>query len=422
MTSVQNRLQPLNGNRFSRLLLLALAFFVVSCSKKVSAPTKSPVVKSETKVDSSSFEDKTKTAAMKRKSNPVPVISLLLPFNLNNIDVESVNNKKDLQNSSIALDFYQGFRMGVDSATKAGSKIKLQVFDTRDDASEVRRLAQSPAVVNSNLVIGPVYPSEISVISPITKENEQFFVSPLSPKVTISNNPFLIMPNSPLDVHAKREAEFIIEKFEAKRIVLIKDSAGFDSKFVDSFKKEVDELSVGVGVSEFRIGSNNFSGIRSVLVKGANNILVIASSNKSFWLDLIKFVNANSSNYQFTLFAYPGFDKLATSIGLSTVEKANVYFTSSFHVDKHDPANVGFFEKYKSIYAADANEYAIKGFDIGFYFARLLGTNKNNFAQNVGKFYSGVHNNFQFVKTPNGYLNQSLKILKVQNGHITEQR
>jgi hypothetical protein len=157
-------------------------------------------------------------------------------------------------------------------------------------------------------------------------------------------------------------------------------------------------------------------------VKDANNVLVVASSSKTFWQGLLKFVHANSASYQFTLFAYPGFDKLATSIGLPSVEKANVYFTSSYYVDKKDPANLGFFEKYRSIYATEPTEYAIKGFDIGFYFARLLGSYKDNFSQNVGKFYNGIHNNFQFVKTPNGYLNQSLKILKVQNGKFTEQR
>src|SRR4051812_2815220 len=103
MISVQNRLQLLSGNR----LIIALFFiaFLASCSPKVvvTESKKQPVppVKEQPKV----------TDSKKEVSHS---IALLLPFQLDNINSKTAA-LKDITQADLAIDFYQGFKLALDS-------------------------------------------------------------------------------------------------------------------------------------------------------------------------------------------------------------------------------------------------------------------------------------------------------------------
>ncbi|UKJ08913.1 ABC transporter substrate-binding protein [Solitalea lacus] len=421
MTSVLNRLQLLSGNNFFSALILAAAFTVASCSTKTIQP-QMPTGPSAEKTVKDDDKRAKEPAVFSRNANKEPVISLVLPFNVDKIDLSTASTKKDLEPSAVALDFYQGFRLGLDSATQNGKKIKLMVFDSKDDTVEVRNLARKQAIINSNLVIGPLYPSEIRSFNPIAVQNQQYFVSPLSPRVVVKGNPYFIVPVCPMEIHARKAAEFIIKKFETNRLMILKGPDSDEENFVKPFKAAFEEQSIGTAISEYRTTSNTFDPMVSKLVKGQNNILLVSSANKAFWQALLKFLDKNSKEYSFTVFAYPGSERLATSLGLKNLEKYNLYFTSSYHIDRNEPGTAAFFTRYKQAYAVEPSEYAIKGFDIGFFFAKLLSSHITDYDKYINKFYNGIHNNFQFVKTENGFLNESLKVLKVENSKFVEQK
>ncbi|AFD05781.1 ABC transporter substrate-binding protein [Solitalea canadensis] len=420
MTSVLSRQLPLSGNKILSAAILMAALTISSCSKKVAPP--SAPTQPETSAKEVQKETAKEPAVFSRNSNKQPVISLVLPFNVDKVDLTSASTKKDLEPSATALDFYQGFRLGLDSATQNGDKVKLMVYDSKDDSAAVRNLARSQSIINSNLVIGPLFPSEIRAFNPVAEENQQYFVSPLSPRVVVKGNPYFIVPVCPMEIHARKAAEFIIKKFETSRLMILKGSDSDEDNFVKPFKSAFEEQSIGTTISEYRTTSNIFDPITTKLVKDQNNILLISSANKAFWQALLKFLDKNANDYKFTVFAYPGSEKLATSLGLKNLQKYNVYFTSSYHIEKTDPATAAFFGRYKQVYASEPNEYAIKGFDIGFFFAKLLSSHMRDYDKHMGKFYNGIHNNFQFVKTENGYLNESLKVLKVENSKFVEQK
>ena len=102
MILVQNPLLQLSGNKYWIIVLSAL--FLSACSPKIRPETKKPETPKKV--------EKIEKPALKVKQ---ATISLLVPFRLDEIKLKSAT-KSDVEKADIAIDFYHGFKLGVDSA------------------------------------------------------------------------------------------------------------------------------------------------------------------------------------------------------------------------------------------------------------------------------------------------------------------
>src|ERR1700749_2953994 len=146
MTSVRNHRPLLSGNKW--LFFVFIALLAAACSPKV-RPITAPV-KTETTV----VKKEPEKAPEKAASPQVPSIAMLLPFNLDNLNAGGQYTTGTLSRANLALDFYQGFKLALDSLTGKGYSFKLQVFDTKDQPSQAHDLGYVPAIRISDLVVG----------------------------------------------------------------------------------------------------------------------------------------------------------------------------------------------------------------------------------------------------------------------------
>ena len=88
-------------------------------------------------------------------------IVVMLPFELNRIDPDSVYEaKKRIKNRrslSVSLDFHSGVLIALDSAKHLGISTKLDVYDTRNQESEVTSIIDRNDFSNVDAVIGPLF-------------------------------------------------------------------------------------------------------------------------------------------------------------------------------------------------------------------------------------------------------------------------
>ncbi len=159
-------------NKPSFRILIFFGLVLFGCSPKVvtTVPTKPVTVNlppTTTKVD--------KPVKRFTEAN----ISLLIPFKLNQLNLQTAT-KAEIEKSSMALDFYQGIILGIDSAAATGLDFKLNVFDTRDENSQIETLVKKETLKNSNLIIGPVFPEGVKYISKYAIANDLAIVSPLA--------------------------------------------------------------------------------------------------------------------------------------------------------------------------------------------------------------------------------------------------
>jgi ABC-type branched-subunit amino acid transport system substrate-binding protein len=426
MTLVQNRLQQLSGNK--RLIFVAITVLLAACSPKV-RPVATPVKPVDTPVVKKPVE-------VKRPPTPppVPVISLLLPFHLNELDLSRGASRGGLAKANLAMEYYQGFKLGLDSLTAGGESFKLQVFDTNDAAAQAHNLALNTKVRTSNVIVGPVYPEEVKSFTLASPSLKRIIVSPLSPSTpTDYKNPNLVTMVPPLQYHCWHVAAYINNQLKAKKVFILKSGYTEDNKYIIPFKKAIDSLGKKrIKVVELTVVRGNLSALLPQLSTTGDNVFVIPATNQQFLqvtlhsLDLLQ-----KQHYPVTVFGHPNWAD-ADYLKPELLERLHTYITAANKVNYKSPRVVKFLKAYRKAYRAEPGEYAIKGFDEAMYFGdmvsklsrtRYLSSSTDvsiNFmtANTVLGYqdFEGLHNTFHFVAVPGvGYVNTHVKLYKYAN-------
>lgn len=408
MILVQNRQLLLSGNRI--WLLICSAVFIASCSPKVNSgvikPSKDapPVVKVEKPVKRFTAAD----------------ISVLIPFKLNQINLKTAT-KAQLQRADMAIDFYQGVKLGIDSAAALGLNFKLNVFDTRDDNSQLSVLLKKGDLKNSNLIIGPVFPEGIKYMTTYAIANDLAIVSPLAAsKPSDFNNPKLISIVNNIDQHGAKIADYIADHYQSSNsiVVLINPKKTADEQFATPIKNQFKAKYPSFIVQEF----TSTYAFETRMIKGKRYAVVVCSSEMAFVkpsIDkLFKLKNLKTIDYDINLFGHPNWIK--QTYNLDQLQGLNTIISTSYKIDYKSSAVINFIKKYRTQFNFEPSEYSFKGFDIGFYFGKLLAKHGADYLDYLTKEkYKGLHNSFEFGFNPQyGYYNTELMLVQYKNFNL----
>lgn len=418
MISALNHPQLLSGNKIFFGLIFSL--FFGACSPKITPNTpKMPTTNTMGSADKKPVEE-IKQGIAKPAETPEMVISLLLPFELDIINYQSAS-LKDLEKAQIAIDFYQGFKMAIDSVAKtAVINYKLQVYDSKDDPSQLGILASKAGVKNADLIVGPVFPSGIKTFSTYSKAIRKPVVSPLAASdPELFNNPYLITINNGIDLHAFEAVAFIKNQLKPKKVILIRTGQADEYKYAIPFKIGMDSLAKSTSFSEIGIKAVGYENVYKSLNPLGLNAIIIPSTDKVFLQTLYQELDKLKDNFKIAVIGHPGWEK-ADFLDSKLLERCNTHITSSYKIDYKSNRNLNFIKYYRSQFSLEPSEYAFKGFDIGFYFAKLMNEKGKDFMSEITKqSFDGLHNNFTFVKHPKfGYYNSNLMVLKYQQGEL----
>lgn len=390
---------------FSCAVLFSLVIF--ACSPKVTAPVKTQPKENPVQVK----EEK----AVKRFTQAD--VSLLVPFKLNQLNLQTAT-KAQVERANMAIDFYQGVKLGFDSATSLGLNFKLNVFDTRDDNSQIALLLKKEALKSSNLIIGPVFPEGIKYISSYTLANDIALVSPLAAaKPSDFNNPKLISIVNNIDQHGAKIADYIASKYQSSNsiVVLINPKKTADEQFAAPIKNRLKQKYPSFIVQEF----TSAYAFETRMIKGKKYAVIICSADVPFVtpsiLKLYKLKNLPTGGYDINLFGHPNWAK--QNYNVDQIQGLNTIISSSYFINYKDDDVVDFIRKYRKAFNFEPSEYSFKGFDIGFYFGKLLAKHGADYVDFITKEkYKGLHNDFEFsFNAKEGYSNSSLMLLQYKN-------
>jgi hypothetical protein len=403
MISAQNHQLRLSGNKYYLVLLVSILFAycsprVVKTVERPSEPTK----KTEEAIQKpvAKFSDAT--------------ISLIVPFRVNGLNLKTAT-KAEVEKSAMAIDFYQGFKLGLDSAAASGLNFKLKVFDAGDNTAKLETLIQNGSLDNSNLIVGPVYPDGLKHIRNFILSKNITLVNPLAatnPKEL--NNPNMITIVNNIDLHAEKIGEYIVKHNDPVKtvVVLINPKGNDDELMAMPIRRFFENPKYSFFFQEF---ASVFT-MDTRMIKNKKYVIILSSSEKKFVTATIdKLIKMKNAGLSVDLFGHPDWTK--QSYSTDKLQALNTIVSSSYKVDFARKDVSSFIRKYRFNYHFEPGEYSYKGFDIGFYFASLMATHGKNYIQFLNKDkYKGLHNSFSFVYDPKmGYLNTSLMLLKYQN-------
>ncbi|MBG6235718.1 hypothetical protein IWX76_002286 [Pedobacter sp. CAN_A7] len=404
MISVQNHLQPLSGNKY--LIVIFMALYLSACSPKVQTVNKSTAPEEKEKVEEVIKPPKKFKEAM---------VSLLVPFNLQDYKAKPTT-KAEIEKHAMAIDFYQGFKLGIDSAASFGLNFKLLVYDTRETTQQLDDLFRSNILTGSHLLVGPVFPKGLKYMTAYSKQHNIPIVSPLAASQPSEfANPNLISIVNNIDLHAAKIGDYISRKYKSQQAeaVLISTKSPDDEVLGKPLRayflaKQEQSIPLAEYASVYTMETK--------VVKNKKYVVMLSSSDFKFVTATIdKLSKMKKAGFDIDLFGHP--DWLKQNYNTEKLQALNTMITASHKVNYRSAAVIDFIKKYRRAYQFEPGEYAFKGFDIGFYFGREFTRHGDDFLKNLTKDkYKGLHNSFSFIlDEQNGYINTNLNLLQYRN-------
>lgn len=300
------------------------------------------------------------TVKKDRKRNLV----LLLPFNVNKIESDSLKTQKDYLKDNkflnLTLDFYSGAIMAIDSAKVLGLPVHIKILDVESSrsSSNVAQLVANNDFSKVDAVIGPFMYSHVENTAQLLSKFKTPVISPLSKEIGLPlENLYYTIPSK----------ESLIDKtfsyFEKKSGNVVAVIGGKKTSTKDYLLKKYSS----VKYADFNEkGVLNTESLKSQLVKGQKNFVILETESKELTLYTTKALMKFKEEYDVQLVVLELYDTLDfEGIAMTNLTELNMLFPSYKKEVDTDAGRI-FEKEYKKKNNVNPNAYATKGFDLTF--------------------------------------------------------
>lgn len=352
-------------------------------------------------------------------------LALMLPYRLNRIDVDSVQEAKSaIKNDtrlSISLDFHVGVEMALDSAKQLGISTNLKVFDTRDQLSEVSNILKNNDFSTYDAIIGPLFPKNLERVAASVKGNHIPVISPFTAPENLYDNVFQTVPSN--ELMQKEIIRYVKNDSMPKHIVIIADSK--NTAVSNQLKSEFVAARQIFSRKDKDGKDSNYiliSDLEDMFLAG-ENIVFLETKNEAFASNVTSMLNGlNNEEHQIVLMTTQN-SSVFEGKNISNYHLSNLKFTyPSANKTLATPTTNGFITKYKSLYGVEPNKYAIRGFDLTLDILLRLASKENLYEAATPELETEyLENKFRYTKKYfGGYFNEAVYIVKYDDLTIVE--
>ena len=352
-----------------------------------------------------------------KKVNRIQV-ALLLPFMTNETTQSSATSR--------FVEYYEGLLLAVDSLRNMGTSIELSVYDTGNGTKKVKEILKEDALSNANLIIGAVQNDQIGLIADFAQKHNIKYVIPFTSKNDdVLSNANVYQVNTPHSYLYSKAAQAGCDLFSDYNIILvnIKDKEE-KPEFIKAFKTEMQQRDIPFKEVTYK-GDTFATDIEAAMVRDKRNVVLPTSAS----LDAVNKIKAplrmlselkeeEKEPYMVNLFGYPEWQTY-TRDHLENFFELDVYFYSSFYTNTLFPAAVQFTNAYHKWYSKDLASkypnYAMLGFDTGFFFLKGLSLYGSELENNLPKMnLTPIQTGFKFERVNNwgGFINKKVFFIR----------
>lgn len=272
------------------------------------------------------------------------------------------------QNRQFA-EFYQGLLIATDSIAKDGVSINLNIYNTDKDLSKVESLVSSGLLDDSDIIIGPIYNDQFSIIASYAAQRAIPVVSPLAAVDTDLPNIYQIAP-SESDRYAK------IEELVKDKHVIIYSSDSDDKTLIDELKIYAPEATImpfDNMVKPEEIGEQMSSEEENIFV-------VAATKDQDIDMLLSKLTSVKATNYNKSMSVLGSSSFARSSVDRSNYFRLDVKYISPYHIDRSDSDVLDFDRRYIAKYNRQPSLFAYRGHDVALIFFNMMMSYGSNFS------------------------------------------
>ena len=382
-------------------------------------------------------------------------VAVLLPFYLNEnarrtyIDSSRYVNGKPVYRTvkrpddwiyprSLAfIEMYEGILLAADTLRSLGLNINLNVYDIKDDTLELSRLIKNGTLADVDLVIGPVYSSNLSLLSDYLQGKGIPIVSPVPvmSDTVLNDHPELFLSVSSIDVAQDAIAKKVGEYFYSNVVFIHADTAGIERDVMKFREKILNELSSRMPDEQIRFrellfysrslfSSDSINRLEHALSENVNYITVIASEDAAVFGETLMDIHSLSRQYDISVFGYPVIRQL-DNLDPKYLFDLDLLLFSPYWIDysKKDVRqfNSDFVNKFMT--QPSESSYAWIGYDILYYFASGLALFGHDFISHPEIHYPDLlRNEFEFRRERMNDGFENIKLFPVRFSHDYEVR
>ncbi|WP_299315451.1 LysM peptidoglycan-binding domain-containing protein [uncultured Aquimarina sp.] len=349
-------------------------------------------------------------------------LAIMLPFGLDTLDLNARQETEEFLKSRkargvrVALDFYKGVQMAVDSAKTKGLSVDLTVFDTQrnNNARYIKQLIDQNNFDEMDVVIGPLYQTNVEAVTAELKKYETPVLSPLSNKESkLYSNFFQTIPT---DIMLQDKLINYVEKDSTDKNIIIVVQQG--KKKHENIKNKLIAKFPDAKIARIEEGNYLYElHLNKVLDKKKPNWVFLESDDVAMISNVTPLLNAKAESHNITLFTTDkdeAFDD--DNIKNEYLSNLHLHYPSiDKEFDNYDENNMTpFVARYKKEYGTIPSKYAVRGFDITYDILMRLGSADDLYhAATFEGTTEYVENKFNYAKKLlGGYYNKASYIIK----------
>jgi LysM repeat protein/ABC-type branched-subunit amino acid transport system substrate-binding protein len=344
---------------------------------------------------------------------------------------ENIDQIPVYQRSRAFIEFYEGFLLSMRQLEQQGIHIRLFVYDTGRNEEKVKSILQKPELKRMNLIVGPVYPQSLAMVSAFAKEHHINIVSPLTSagRKMVEENPYLFQVIPPVEVQVEELSKVMSDYFH-KNIIILHFGNEKELEIAELFKKYLTpELKKAAGnqkikLREFHATKEKLfdlstpvtdggqdaeymnSPLRGILDENSPNLIILASRDRSMISNVFRQLNTiyegSKGKIDINLCGFPDalkFDNIETDYFFNL----EYHTFQTFHIDYSREDVKLFISDYREHYFNEPSQFSFQGYDVGALFVSGLARYGNDFSQCLGEMqrkgeFNGLQNEMKFSR------------------------
>jgi LysM repeat protein len=336
-------------------------------------------------------------------------VAFLLPFSIPQNDsvlalIDNSTAHRYYEPTRIAVQFYNGAKLALDSLEKLGLRADVAVLDMGEGQRSWNNTVKRPELSGTDLFIGPFHRSAIEQVA--RADRQAHVVCP----VPQSNKVLLGMPNvskvTPTrSEHVRLTARYVAQKHANDLIMLVRPDIVAEKDLQDQMATALRGAMATPGamvqdsVLVVKPGLRDMAALTGKLSTTRLNVLVVPSENIEFLTSLVVKLKPLADKHRIVLV---GMEKWTTYESLAAIDLDLLgfrYAASSF-TDPSDPRVKAFTKAYRGAYHTDVDEYAFLGFDVTMFYGSALMSEGTAFPEHFDRVHTDpLHMGFRMVDT-----------------------
>lgn len=355
-------------------------------------------------------------------------IAFILPFHAEETDTLEVEKiirgeSRFPYKTNIALQFYEGALLAIDSLKKQGLKANIFVYDIDDsDSLYIQNIIKKPELAEMDLIIGPLYGSNFMQLAKYAKAHKIPIVSPFTTvNKILFENPYVckVLPSGILQV--EQLAHYVVDSFHTQNIIVVNNGYYKESSLFKAFKGTANSLLKMYDSTAKVKEVSGFEGLLRALVYADTSkfdLVVLPSNNQSYVTEFLTKINTLHKKHKVILAGLQNWLKY-DNLDFEYLNKLSLRVPTNNYIDFDDAATKNFIRKYREAYKLEPQKYGYSGFDVSYFFISSLQKYGSGFLNNIkGYHYKGIATDANYIQsatTKSGFENKSVVVLKYEN-------